>query len=144
MATLALSLAGQFVGGAVGGPIGATIGWALGALAGSAIDSTLFADRPEPAATVGADLRRATGGRRQAVPGQGDRHHPQVVAQKRGECKPVPGGATQAVDQHEQRRVSRTAEIDVMRRSAEVRGPRICVREAPRAVRGCRHRSRMP
>ena len=33
MATLALSLAGQFVGGAVGGPIGATIGRALGALA---------------------------------------------------------------------------------------------------------------
>ena len=57
MATLALSLAGQFVGGAVGGPIGATIGRALGALAGSAIDSTLFADRPQPAATVGADLR---------------------------------------------------------------------------------------
>ena len=44
MATLALSLAGQFVGGALGGPIGATIGRALGALAGSAIDSALFAE----------------------------------------------------------------------------------------------------
>jgi hypothetical protein len=42
MATLALSLAGQFAGGLVGGPIGATIGRALGALAGSAIDGVLF------------------------------------------------------------------------------------------------------
>jgi hypothetical protein len=42
MATLALSLAGQFVGGLVGGPFGATVGRALGALAGSAVDSALF------------------------------------------------------------------------------------------------------
>ncbi|MDP1730725.1 MAG: glycoside hydrolase/phage tail family protein [Devosia sp.] len=55
MATLALSLAGQVVGGALGGPIGATIGRALGALAGSAVDSMLFAERPEPMA--GADIR---------------------------------------------------------------------------------------
>ncbi len=44
MATLALSVAGQFAGGLVGGPIGATIGRALGALAGSAIDNALFGD----------------------------------------------------------------------------------------------------
>ena len=55
MATLALSLAGQMVGGALGGPIGATIGRALGALAGSAVDSMLFAEKPEPVA--GADIR---------------------------------------------------------------------------------------
>lgn len=55
MATLALSLAGQVVGGALGGPIGATIGRALGALAGSAVDSMLFAEKPEPVA--GADIR---------------------------------------------------------------------------------------
>lgn len=42
MATLALSVAGQFVGGMVGGPIGATVGRALGALAGSAVDGWLF------------------------------------------------------------------------------------------------------
>lgn len=42
MATLALSLAGQFAGALVGGPIGATIGRALGALAGSAVDGMLF------------------------------------------------------------------------------------------------------
>ncbi len=42
MATLALSVAGQFVGGLVGGPIGATVGRALGALAGSAVDGWLF------------------------------------------------------------------------------------------------------
>lgn len=45
MATLALSLAGQFAGGLVGGPIGATVGRALGALAGSAIDGWLFGDK---------------------------------------------------------------------------------------------------
>src|SRR5690606_33705164 len=49
--------AGQVVGGAVGGPIGATIGRALGALAGAAIDSAVFGERPQPAATVGADIR---------------------------------------------------------------------------------------
>ncbi|SFZ85869.1 Putative phage tail protein [Devosia enhydra] len=55
MATLALSLAGQFAGGLVGGPVGATIGRALGALAGSAIDGALFGERPrEPAR---ADIR---------------------------------------------------------------------------------------
>ncbi|HHB82714.1 MAG TPA: host specificity protein, partial [Devosia sp.] len=47
MATLALSLAGQFVGGAVGGPLGATVGRALGALAGNAIDNALFAESPQ-------------------------------------------------------------------------------------------------
>lgn len=57
MATLALSLAGQVVGGAVGGPIGATIGRALGALAGSAVDSMLFGEKPQPRQTAGADIR---------------------------------------------------------------------------------------
>jgi hypothetical protein len=47
MATLALSLAGQFAGGLVGGPIGATIGRALGALAGSAVDGMLFGETPQ-------------------------------------------------------------------------------------------------
>ncbi len=42
MATLALSVAGQFAGGLLGGPIGATVGRALGALAGSAVDGWLF------------------------------------------------------------------------------------------------------
>ncbi len=45
MATLALSVVGQFAGGLVGGPIGATIGRALGALAGSAVDSALFGEK---------------------------------------------------------------------------------------------------
>lgn len=54
MATLALSLAGQFAGGLVGGPIGATIGRALGALAGNALDQALFGDKPAPA---GSDIR---------------------------------------------------------------------------------------
>jgi hypothetical protein len=58
MATLALSLAGQVVGGAVGGPIGATIGRALGALAGSAVDSMLFAEKPQQRqVAAGADIR---------------------------------------------------------------------------------------
>jgi len=47
MATLALSVAGQFVGGFVGGPIGATIGRALGALAGAAVDNALFGEKPQ-------------------------------------------------------------------------------------------------
>lgn len=47
MATLALSLAGQFAGALVGGPIGATVGRALGALAGSAIDGWLFGEKRE-------------------------------------------------------------------------------------------------
>jgi len=47
MATLALSLAGQFAGALVGGPIGATIGRALGALAGSAVDGWLFGQDSE-------------------------------------------------------------------------------------------------
>ncbi len=54
MATLALSVVGQFAGAMVGGPIGATVGRALGALAGSAIDGVLFGERSEPA---GFDLR---------------------------------------------------------------------------------------
>jgi len=55
MATLALSVAGQFAGGLVGGPIGATVGRALGALAGSTIDSAIFGSaEPE---RVPADLQ---------------------------------------------------------------------------------------
>ncbi|MDB5507315.1 MAG: hypothetical protein JWR75_1953 [Devosia sp.] len=55
MATLALSLAGQFAGGVVGGPFGATFGRALGALAGSAVDGWLFGEQKPVAAP--ADLR---------------------------------------------------------------------------------------
>src|SRR6218665_2420975 len=66
MATLALSVAGQFVGGAVGGPIGATIGRALGALAGSAIDATLFGEKAPAAARP--DIRRQGGAEGGAVP----------------------------------------------------------------------------
>lgn len=51
MATLALSLAGQFVGGLVGGPFGAMAGRALGALAGSAVDGVLFGERRQPGAS---------------------------------------------------------------------------------------------
>jgi len=47
MATLALSVAGQFAGGLVGGPFGAMAGRALGALAGSAIDNALFGAEQE-------------------------------------------------------------------------------------------------
>lgn len=47
MATLALSLVGQFAGAMVGGPFGATIGRALGALAGSAVDGMLFGEKRE-------------------------------------------------------------------------------------------------
>jgi len=49
MATLALSLAGQFAGALVGGPIGATVGRALGALAGSVVDGWLFGEKREQA-----------------------------------------------------------------------------------------------
>ncbi|MBF0680876.1 MAG: glycoside hydrolase/phage tail family protein [Devosia sp.] len=49
MATMALSLAGQFAGALVGGPFGATIGRALGALAGSAVDGWLFGEKREAA-----------------------------------------------------------------------------------------------
>jgi len=55
MATLALSVAGQFAGALVGGPIGATIGRALGALAGSAIDNAIFGE--EPPAAIPSDVR---------------------------------------------------------------------------------------
>jgi hypothetical protein len=55
MATLALSVAGQFVGGLVGGPIGATVGRALGAIAGSAIDGALFGEKKRP--TAAHDIR---------------------------------------------------------------------------------------
>jgi hypothetical protein len=55
MATLALSVAGQFVGGLVGGPIGAMAGRALGALAGSAVDNALFGEKPQRLA--GSDLQ---------------------------------------------------------------------------------------
>ncbi|WEK02771.1 MAG: glycoside hydrolase/phage tail family protein [Candidatus Devosia phytovorans] len=66
MATLALSLAGQFVGGLVGGPIGATVGRALGALAGNAVDSVLFGERTAP--EVGADIRLQYSSEGGAVP----------------------------------------------------------------------------
>jgi uncharacterized protein (DUF697 family) len=66
MATLALSLAGQFVGGAVGGPIGATIGRALGAVAGSVVDGLLFGEKPQP--RVGADVRVTGSSEGGAVP----------------------------------------------------------------------------
>jgi hypothetical protein len=68
MATLALSLGGQFVGGAVGGPIGATIGRALGALAGSAVDNALFGERAQPAVGAGADIRLTGSSEGGAVP----------------------------------------------------------------------------
>lgn len=54
MATLALSVVGQFAGGLVGGPLGATIGRALGALAGNAVDSMLFGDNKQGG---GVDVR---------------------------------------------------------------------------------------
>ncbi len=66
MATLALSVAGQFVGGALGGPVGATIGRALGALAGSVIDQQLFGEKPEQRA--GADIRISGSSEGGAVP----------------------------------------------------------------------------
>lgn len=66
MATLALSVAGQFVGAAVGGPIGATIGRALGALAGSVVDQALFGEKP--AARTGADIRISGSSEGGAVP----------------------------------------------------------------------------
>ncbi|KRA55774.1 glycoside hydrolase/phage tail family protein [Devosia sp. Root635] len=66
MATLALSLAGQFVGGFVGGPLGATVGRALGALAGSAVDSMLFGEQRAPAA--GGDIRLQGSSEGGAVP----------------------------------------------------------------------------
>jgi hypothetical protein len=65
MATLALSLAGQFVGGFVGGPFGATIGRALGALAGSAVDGLLFGDKQAP---TGSDIRLQGSSEGGAVP----------------------------------------------------------------------------
>jgi hypothetical protein len=66
MATLALSVAGQFIGGAIGGPIGATIGRALGALAGSVVDQALFAEKPQQA--PGADIRLSGSAEGGAVP----------------------------------------------------------------------------
>lgn len=65
MATLALSLAGQFVGGFVGGPFGATIGRALGALAGSAVDGLLFGEKAE---RTGSDIRLQGSSEGGAVP----------------------------------------------------------------------------
>ena len=55
MATLALSLAGQFAGAMIGGPFGATVGRALGALAGSVVDGMLFGEPDGPA--TGGDIR---------------------------------------------------------------------------------------
>ncbi|MBJ7578018.1 glycoside hydrolase TIM-barrel-like domain-containing protein [Devosia sp. MC532] len=57
MATLALSVVGQFAGGMIGGPIGATIGRALGAVAGSAIDAALFGPKEETADRPMFDVR---------------------------------------------------------------------------------------
>ncbi|HEV7344785.1 MAG TPA: glycoside hydrolase TIM-barrel-like domain-containing protein [Devosia sp.] len=65
MATLALSLAGQFVGGFVGGPLGATVGRALGALAGSAVDGLLFGEQRE---VTGSDIRLQGSSEGGAVP----------------------------------------------------------------------------
>jgi hypothetical protein len=65
MATLALSLAGQFAGGLIGGPIGATIGRTLGALAGNALDGMLFGDKAE---TVVNDIRLQGSSEGGAVP----------------------------------------------------------------------------
>jgi len=66
MATLALSLAGNFVGGLLGGPFGATVGRALGALAGSSIDGMLFADKAPVA--LGGDIRLQGSSEGGAVP----------------------------------------------------------------------------
>ena len=57
MATLALSVAGQFAGGAIGGPIGAVVGRALGALAGAAIDNVIFGTKPTATSASGSDIR---------------------------------------------------------------------------------------
>ena len=57
MATLALSVAGQFAGGLLGGPIGATVGRALGALAGSAVDGWLFGQQKQKAEAPLFDVR---------------------------------------------------------------------------------------
>ncbi|MDB5622401.1 MAG: hypothetical protein JWR39_964, partial [Devosia sp.] len=65
MATMALSLAGQFAGGLVGGPFGATLGRALGALAGSAVDGLLFGEKPP---SGGADIRLQGSSEGGAVP----------------------------------------------------------------------------
>ncbi|HEY8577626.1 MAG TPA: glycoside hydrolase/phage tail family protein [Devosia sp.] len=62
MATLALSVAGQFVGGLVGGPFGATVGRALGALAGSAVDGLLFGEQRAPAAAPDIRLQGSSEG----------------------------------------------------------------------------------
>ncbi|ODT79702.1 MAG: hypothetical protein ABS76_19200 [Pelagibacterium sp. SCN 64-44] len=67
MATLALSLAGQFVGGLVGGPIGATVGRALGALAGSAVDGAIFGEK-RTSASPASDLRLQGSSEGGAVP----------------------------------------------------------------------------
>lgn len=68
MATLALSLAGQFVGGLVGGPIGATIGRALGGLAGGAIDGMLFGETGGVRQQPGNDIRLQGSSEGGAVP----------------------------------------------------------------------------
>ena len=65
MATIALSLAGQFAGGLIGGPIGATIGRALGALAGNAVDNLLFGEGRE---ATGSDIRLQGSSEGGAVP----------------------------------------------------------------------------
>lgn len=65
MATIALSLAGQFAGGLIGGPIGATIGRALGALAGNAVDNLLFGESSD---AVGSDIRLQGSSEGGAVP----------------------------------------------------------------------------
>lgn len=67
MATLALSVAGQFVGGMFGGPIGATIGRALGALAGSAVDGMVFGDKRQAEAPM-FDVRLGGSSEGAAIP----------------------------------------------------------------------------
>jgi hypothetical protein len=64
MATLALSVAGQFAGGLVGGPLGAMVGRALGALAGQAVDGWLFGGEDAP--PTGMDVR--LGGSAEGIP----------------------------------------------------------------------------
>jgi hypothetical protein len=68
MATLALSVAGQFAGGLLGGPIGATVGRALGALAGSAVDGLLFGQRDQAAEGPLFDVRLGASSEGLAVP----------------------------------------------------------------------------
>jgi hypothetical protein len=68
MATLALSVAGQFAGALVGGPFGATVGRALGALAGSVVDGFLFGGRDSQAEAPIFDVRLGSSSEGLGVP----------------------------------------------------------------------------